>query len=186
MLKSGAEEHPAVSTEDILGAVGVMHIEIDDGDTLEAMDGNRVRCADGDVVEKTEPHGAVPLRMMARRPDSTKGTSGLAGHHHVNGLDIGARCIERGLEGVGIHRRVAVEPDQPLVRCSRMDLLDIERVVHALDLLPCCRQGVPMQQKGLDTGSDQLVTDGMQACRLFRVMRSHRVLQKHGMRDVGD
>jgi hypothetical protein len=43
-----------------------------------------------------------------------------------------------------------------------------------------------MKKKWLDTGSDQLVADGMQPRRRFRVMRPDLVSQKDGMRDIGN
>ena len=68
MLERRDHQHARVAGEDLLGAVAVVDVEVDDRDALEAVRGERVRRADGDVVEETEPHRAIALGMVPRRP----------------------------------------------------------------------------------------------------------------------
>ena len=56
-----------VGPEDVLRAVAVMDVEVDDRDALGAMLRARIEGGDGGVVEQAEAHGAVRFRVMAGR-----------------------------------------------------------------------------------------------------------------------
>ena len=55
MLKCRAQHDALVCGEYILGAVAVMHIEINNRDSFKPVLSQGVRCTDGDVVEMQNP-----------------------------------------------------------------------------------------------------------------------------------
>ncbi len=57
MLEGGAEQHPIVVEEDVLGAVAVVHVEVEDRDPADAVRFQRVRRSGRDVVEQAKAHG---------------------------------------------------------------------------------------------------------------------------------
>ena len=59
MLEGRAQHHARILVERVLGAVAVVHVEIEDRDALEAVRFERVHRADGDVVEDAEAHRAL-------------------------------------------------------------------------------------------------------------------------------
>ena len=61
-----------------------MGVEIDDRDTLGAVDRLGVTSGDGRVVEEAEAQRRRDFRMMARRARGDEGVSDLAGHHLVD------------------------------------------------------------------------------------------------------
>lgn len=69
MLEGADHEHLRVAGENILGAVTVMHVEIDDRHAFQSVRVQRVARRDGNIVEETESHRACALRMVSRRPN---------------------------------------------------------------------------------------------------------------------
>jgi hypothetical protein len=66
VLKTAAKQNALIAGHDVLGAVAVMHVEIHDGDPVQAVVVQGVVGGDGQVVEEAEAHGlvaggAVPL-----------------------------------------------------------------------------------------------------------------------------
>ena len=62
-----AVEEVAVGPEDVLRAVAVMDVEIDDRDALGIIAGARIVRGDRHIVEEAEAHGAARFGMMAGR-----------------------------------------------------------------------------------------------------------------------
>ena len=56
-----------VGIEDLLRAIAVMNVEIDDGDALDAMLGASIGRSDGNIVEQTKAHNAVAFGVVAGR-----------------------------------------------------------------------------------------------------------------------
>ena len=77
-LMGRAVEQILVGPERGLGAVAVMHVEIDHRHALGAVLGAGMQRGDGDDVEQAEAHGAGRLGMMARRPHGAEGIVGIA------------------------------------------------------------------------------------------------------------
>ena len=69
-LMRRAEQHRFIRPENILRAIAVMDVEIDDGDALGAMGGLRVARRDRDIVEEAEAH-----RISRRRRDGRAGAT---------------------------------------------------------------------------------------------------------------
>ena len=60
-------EHARIVEEDVLRAIAVMHVEIDDGDALGAELALRLARHDGDGVDEAEPHRPLALGVVAGR-----------------------------------------------------------------------------------------------------------------------
>ena len=71
----------------MLGAIAVMHIEIDNSDSVQLVSTARVERGDSSTVEKAKTHSPRALRVMSRRAHGTKGIFGIASHNPVNRLD---------------------------------------------------------------------------------------------------
>ena len=85
MLEGGAQHHAGIVVEDLLGAVAVVHVEVDDGHAGKPAR-PRVGRGHGHVVEEAEPHRAVALGVMTGRTHQTEGR--LASQ-------CGLRCLDR-------------------------------------------------------------------------------------------
>eukprot|EP00964_Phaeocystis_antarctica_P047800 scaffold27677_cov63-Phaeocystis_antarctica.AAC.1 len=89
-----------------LGAVAVVHVEVDDGHALDLPDRvahrvQRVRRADGSRGEHAEArrlpaHRAARSRVVARRAHRAEGVARAAEAHAAHRLDHGARGAQRG------------------------------------------------------------------------------------------
>ena len=122
--------------EDVLGAVAVMHVEVDDRDALESVRLQRVRGADRDVVEEAEAHRAPPLGVVARRAHGAERGLAFAAHHEVDRHARPRRpraappCSECGLSAVSGSMKC-----RPSSGLARSIVVDVARAVHARDLL---------------------------------------------------
>src|SRR5579872_1882904 len=110
-----------VAPENVLRAVAVMDVEINNGDALGAMDGARVARRDRSVVEEAEAHRRLGLGVMARRAHRDESVGAAPAHHRVDGARRSARGATRRLERSWRHRRVGVEATQALLRRGALD-----------------------------------------------------------------
>ena len=86
--------------ENLRRSIAEVDVEIDDGNSLQAVLGNGVHHAGGNVVDQAKSAGAVTVGMVAWRADGAKSMPGLFIHHHIDCLDDGAGRKTGGLEGV--------------------------------------------------------------------------------------
>ena len=108
----------------------MVHVEIEDGDAVQPVDVQGVRGGARDVVVEAEPHGAVALGVMSRRPHTAEGIVGLAAEHQVDRPNRGAGRPFRRFEGEGIHGRVRIDEGVAFARCQRGDLIQIGGAVY--------------------------------------------------------
>ena len=113
ILVRGSEEDIRVGGEDGLGAVAVVDVEIDDGDTPQPVLVSRVRGADGDVVEQAKAHGAARFGVVAGRAHRAERVLGLARRHRADGGDNRAGRAQRRLARARRNHRVGIEPRVP-------------------------------------------------------------------------
>ncbi len=95
------KEDAGIVLDEILGAVAVVDVEIEDGDTRKAVMVERVSCADGDAAQKAETHSRCPLGMVAGGTDGAEGARGLAGQDEIDGAHHRTRGPQRGGERSG-------------------------------------------------------------------------------------
>ena len=79
-------EHARIGVEDLLRAVAVVDVEIDDRDPLQPVVTLRVSRADADVVEQAEPHRPFGFGVVARRTARDEGVLHFPVEHLVDGL----------------------------------------------------------------------------------------------------
>ena len=94
-------QHALVAGDDVLGAVAVVHVEVDDRHALQAAHVERVARRDGDVVEEAEAHRLAARRVVARRAHGAEGVLDLAVDHRVGGRHRGAGGAQRRVPGAG-------------------------------------------------------------------------------------
>ena len=80
------EEHRVVRPEDLLRAVPVMNVVVDDRDSADAVLGLHVTGGDRDVVDEAEAHRGPWPCVMPRRPHQGEG-SGLGRLHRNAGCE---------------------------------------------------------------------------------------------------
>ena len=128
-LVGRAIHHRFVGPENLLRAVAVMHVEIDDRGTRDAVLLLRVARRDGDVVEQAKAHRPRGLGVMAGRARGDEGVGRLLGQHLVDGEDGAADRAQRRFERAGRHRGVGVEPHHAFLGRGFAQLDD---VVHRM------------------------------------------------------
>ena len=99
-FKQVEKHHTRIVLENLRRTVAEVDVEIDDGDALQAVLGNGVHHAGGNVVDQAKAAGAVAVGMVAWRADGAEGMPGLFVHDHIDCLDDGACRKTGGLEGV--------------------------------------------------------------------------------------
>jgi hypothetical protein len=104
----GYVEYSRILLEDVLCAVAVMDVEIDNGDPSHPHR-DRVCRSDRDVIVETEAHRAIALRMVARRPHQCERPTVRAGHDALDAVDSRARSESSDLERVRRRIRVGVQ-----------------------------------------------------------------------------
>ena len=106
-------EHAGILPEDVLRAVAVMHVPVDDGDAFGPMRCLRVAGRDRGMVEEAEAHGALALGMVPGRAHRDEGIARLAGHHLVHRGDSSADAAQCRFDRTGRHQRVCIDLHEP-------------------------------------------------------------------------
>ena len=130
-----AIHHGRIGPEDILGAVAVMHVEVDHGGTADAVFALGVTRGNRGMIEKAEAHRLADFGVMAGRAHRDERVVVGAGHDRVGGGNRAADAAHHGFPGAGRHRRIAVEIDQTARRRDMPKFLDIMLVVAKQDLV---------------------------------------------------
>ena len=78
MLEGRHHQHPRIVAKDVLGAVAVVHVEVDHRHPLQPVLLERVGRAHRDVVEEAESHGPAALGVMPGRAHAAEGVARLA------------------------------------------------------------------------------------------------------------
>ena len=101
------EQHVAALVEDVLGAVAVVVVDIEDGDFLAALVEEGL-CGDGGIVQVAVAAHQVAGGMMAWRTTQGEGAVGAVGNLLLGAeRDLGSAV--GGLPGAGSDRRAAIE-----------------------------------------------------------------------------
>lgn len=169
-----------------LGAIAVVDVEVGDGDALEAVMMDGVGGADPEVAVEAEAHRPVVLGMVARRAYPAEGDTRVAVEDAINALyHRPGRAPRRG-QGPGIHRRVVIDGEMPLLRQVRLEPVEIGGVVHAQELLAGDRGRLDVAQHHVQAAGDQLILDRIEALWALGMVRAHLVTATVGVGDVDD
>ena len=173
MLKNAAHQHPLVAGKTVLRPVAVMHIEIDDGNALQSMHGQRMSRSNGNVVEETEPHWRRLLAMVAGWAHGTEGVLAFAAHHQIDPQTTSAGRPQGGGPGMRIHRGIRVQMYDAGFGRSSLDAFEVRSRVDSQQLLKGRQRCVVINEIGIDPLRYEVIVDGRQTLRTFRVVRAH-------------
>jgi hypothetical protein len=97
-LVSRAIHHRSITPKDLLGAVAVMGIKIDNRRAFSTIASLRMTNRNSCIVEKAKAHGSAGFRVMTGRADCSERVFRLSGHHLIYGKDCTTRSAQRCLE----------------------------------------------------------------------------------------
>src|SRR5690554_3601174 len=106
MLETGAHQYAFITADDVYRAVTLVHIEIDNGHSLQMMEREGPHRRQGDIVIETKTHGLCSFGMVPRWPGTDKSVGYLAAHNHIDSLYIAACSQPGGSQGIRHHRGV--------------------------------------------------------------------------------
>ncbi len=125
-------QHVRIVVEDVLGAVAVVHVPIDDRHALPGC--CELRRSDRDVVEEAEAHRPVGHGMVSRRAARRKGDVTRSGLERVDGVEHGTGGPQRGGPRPGRRVRVGIEI-APASLAEAFELRHVARGVHTLEIV---------------------------------------------------
>ena len=179
VLEQADHQHPVVAGNDVLGAVAVVHVEINNRHPFETVHIERMAGSDGHIVEKAKAHRRVAGGVVAGRADGTKRIARLAvddqiGRRHrctcrMQGCLIG---VAAGA-GIGIHRAGLAVGRAGLQQLG--DFADIAVRVGQLDGAPGHRPGLVPRQCHIEPVADQPVFNRVEPLRALGVAFTHLV-----------
>jgi hypothetical protein len=130
---------PSVRVEDVLRAVAVVHVPVDDEHALDAVLRLRGACGDGDVVEQAEAHGRSAWRG-GRAAGTARAPCGPALSTSAR-VDGAARRGERGIPRRADTTVSASMPDQPALCAPPRHGAGRSDVLGACTRSSCARGG---------------------------------------------
>jgi hypothetical protein len=95
MLKCGAEEHTGMVATNILYAIPMVYIKINNRELFQSIPIHCIARTHSNIIEQTKSHGTVDLGMVTTRTYATKCRFCLIGNDKANSLDhgtCGAQC----------------------------------------------------------------------------------------------
>ena len=78
------EEHAGIAVKNLLRSVAVMHVPIEDADTLQTIGVTGVGGGNGDIVEKAKAHRLLGARVVPRWPCAAEGAVKSVPHHGID------------------------------------------------------------------------------------------------------
>ena len=185
MLEDARHQDALVAGDDVLGAVAVMDVEVDDRDPLEAAHVERMARRDGDVVEEAEAHRLLARRVVAGRAHGAEGVVDLAVDDRVGGGDGGAGGAQHRVQGAGRSDRVGVERAQLAVGGDALEhvaqLGDVAAAVGVAEVGALDHRCLAAIERAAQPGGDQVVVDRVEARRAFGMAAAHVVAAAVGM-----
>lgn len=184
ILIKAAHHHAPVMCKSLFGTIAVMDIEIDNGNTRQAMMLKRIVRGNRDIVEETKPHGLPWTGMMPWRPHRTKGSAGPAGHDLIDGRQAGTGRHPGRLHGVRVHPGVGIYGKIPLGRGVFLQELQIFGCMDAKYVFSRggpCLYGIEKTQQ---TAGHKLVRHGTKPLRTLWMPATHFVQMAGWMSNI--
>src|SRR5665811_307222 len=107
-LMAGAVEQILIGPKGGLGAVAVMHVEIDHRHALRAMGGAGMERRDGDRVEQAKAHGLGRFGVMPRGADGAEGIVRMSAGYLIHGAVV--RAVDQVAGGHADNAFCAIRP----------------------------------------------------------------------------
>ncbi|HEX7520076.1 MAG TPA: hypothetical protein VF325_07300 [Candidatus Deferrimicrobium sp.] len=185
MLVDAEIEDRRVFEEDVLRAVAVVDVPVDDENLPHTVPRLEVPGRDGRIVEEAEPHPHVPSRVVPRRPDGAEGAVGRSFRHRLRPRDRPPRRQERDVEGVPVEVGVLRVEGEVAAPAGEFQLLQIFPVVDGKDIrvfrILRRHRDHPFDQ----ADSPEMIGDGDEALRRLRVFERRGVEEVVGVVDPG-
>lgn len=166
-----------IAGDDVLGAIAMMDIEVDDGHPAQTQDIQGMACRNRHVVEEAKAHRLVARGMVPGRPHGAKRIGHIAAHHGFGCGHCRSGRAQRSAPGRRTGDRVGVEMArlaaglQLLEEVTQLD--DIAGAVRPFDLFQRCQWRVHAHQCHVQPGAQQLVVDGIEPPRALGVAVPH-------------
>ena len=186
VLEEADHQHALVAGQDVLGAVAVVHVEVDDGHALAGR-GARAHSAprSATLLKKQKPIALVAAGMVAGRAHGAEGVLQFAGHHRVGGGERRAGGAQRGVPACGrssrCRDRSARRSRPPAAICSASSSAQAAQRGHVhrgrarVRVRSTVASGASRRSSASPTPrGEQAVLDGIEALRTFGVAASHR------------
>jgi hypothetical protein len=186
VLKAAAEQHARLIAKNILGAVAVVNVKIDNGDALEPVLAQGMGGTDGDIIKDAKSHCAIALGVMPGRANAAKGGIYVSRHHQIYAVYNCTGRTQCRVHGMRIHGGVAIEPYASLLGDVCVDQIDVAAIVHAKQLVARGPWRLLVLQPSINPGCDHAIHYGSKPLRPFRVVRAYLVLFAIRMCDEGD
>ena len=100
-------------------------------------------------------------------------------------MTAGTGGAQRRLPGMRVHRGVRVEMHDAVFRRGTLDAFQVRRRMHAQQLLERGERRVVIDEIRIEPLGDQVIVDGGQTLRAFRMMRAHVVQLAVAVGDEG-
>ena len=178
---SRAIHHRPVGPEDVLRAIAVMDVKIDDSNTLRAMTLLRVARRDRSIVEQAEAHGPRGLGVVPGRTYRHESICSPAAHHLVDRVHAAAHRSERRLEAAGRHRGIGVEPHHALLGRGVAHRGDVVHRMAERDRFECRHRRFDAGQV-LEPLVGECPINSAQPIGTLRMSRRRQVIETGGMR----
>ena len=185
MLEDADHQHAVVAGDDVLGAVAVVHVEVDDRHPRQAARVERMARGDGHVVEEAEAHRLVARGMVPGRAHGAERAGGAAGDDVVGGRHGSAGRAQHRVPGGGAGRGVGVDSTGAAGGPDRFEqvaqLGHVAAAVGQLDVAQVHLRGIAHVERHVEAGGAQVVVDRVQPLRAFRVAPAHLVAATIGV-----
>ena len=181
MLEGGYHHYPIISREDILRPVAMVHVEIDDRDTLKPVRNKGMGGADSNVVEETEPHRLPAAGMMSWGPHVAKGIVSIAANHHVRRLHHRAGSMKRGGQCIRVHCRIRIQMDDAVPRRRLGQGVDIAAIMDSQQLFSRGCRSCFADEMLEQADGDEVISNRRQSIRALRVVTAHVMQEAIGM-----
>ncbi len=135
MLVNGVVEYRGVLFENVLGAVAVVDVGVNDAHPLDAVLHLQVAGGDGDIVEVAKPHGLVPLGMVAGRTDGAERVVQLTFHDPPGGVQYAPHRQISGFVSVHAHLVVGIVEGAVSGQTDLLEATDVFGVVDGFNPL---------------------------------------------------
>lgn len=180
VLEEAAHKDTRVIGECGLGAITVMHIEIDHGHPLQTTR-QSMTSSHRHIVEEAETHGLIGAGMMAGWTYRAEGIAGLAIDYRINGCHGSARRMASRCQGVRIEQGIGIERMVALTGYGCRDARQVIGRMHPQQRLVTDRRGLTLLQVGQHPHRQQVICDGIEPIRAFGMPAAHFMPAAHGV-----
>ena len=174
------EQHLIGGVEDVVGAVSVVDVPVEDHHPFDLLHSKRMTYGDGDVVEQAEAHRPLGLGMVTRGTVRAEAARHITVEKHVHQRHRPPGRVHGRLERAFAGNRIEVDVT-PTATGEALDRGDVRLRVDPGELLTIRRRRAdPLVPE--PTSALELVLDRDDPSRLFRML-SRVVPQRRGMRE---